>query len=79
MFLLNPWVMPGALVEVGMQLEISASVAKFLYTLYEQTRGKRKAENQEKGKYLQFMQTLIAKKSGYTLQVTRGTHLSLKA
>lgn len=37
MFLLNPWVMPGALVEVGMKLEISASIVKFLYTLHEQT------------------------------------------
>lgn len=37
MFLLNPWVMPGALVEVGRKLEISTSVVKYLYTLYEQT------------------------------------------
>lgn len=63
MFLLNPWVMPEALVEVGMKLEVSARVVKFLCTLYDQTRGKRKAEKQEKGKYLQFTQPLIAKES----------------
>lgn len=61
----NPKAMPGALAQVRMRLEISASTVKCLHAVHEQLKGKREAEaeKQEKGKQFLFIQSVIAGKS----------------
>lgn len=50
MFLLNPWAMPGALVQVRMRLEISASAVKYLYTSPWANTGEKEDREPGKGK-----------------------------